>query len=630
MADQTQTNQQSQQPTTQQPFFDRIKQARTMGYQDNAILSSIAKANPNMAPKIQQATTQGISPTDILKQISMQSAKNYGQSAHDEGVKAQQMLSNPLLQFGNIIPSGTQVKDTAEKIMGGISEIGVGGTKGVLSTAQGISDVAYKAGQSVTGSGPKESPLQIPESMTKANTPLESLGKGIEQTAEFMAPESIETKAIAGLDELSKAGKLNDFFNGTAKFLTRAATTGTVTAAQTGSAEKGSEGGLIASVIMSGLGTAGKALSAANKWEGLATFMGKATSYPKQAIEEAFKRSTGAVSAIKEGQPVLNDVIAKTNAKIFQMAGAAKRSATTMVNKMESGMKAMYKESTRYGEKNTFDYLREQGGANIRKVAKSLDKTFNIGINENGKLDFDRAVNPSNIVSSAERNGIQDAFDTLQNAYATPTIKNIDATYNKLVSLLTKTPAGSATGPETKSVVNGLIDETMRFTKELGKVDERYGQYADFVDKNITERVFWEKAKDFFGNEPHLKGASAEADKVANKLVGLYTDMKSGTKAEVEGLQKKAGTDLTGPAAATAIKEDVTKFGSMPASARGWINKALDYIPRKVVQNFIKTGTITGLESNPVLEFMTKVTGMSIESILKEAISQGEQNKSQQ
>jgi len=621
MADQTKSEQGS---AVTQPFFVRIHTLLKQGYEPQAILSNLMTAQPSMSPAITQSLKQGKTPSIILKEISTQSAKNYGSSAYDEGMKANEVLKSPFLQFQKSVPLGKQIGGVISGIEG-LGEAGgqftSGAIKGAGTTLNTVSEMGQEIGKKVGIIGKEEPIAKIPEKVVTPTTGMEKAGFATEQVAEFFAPSGIEKNIALKLDDLSKAGKLNQWFNLGGKALTSAATTGAVSGLQTGSPEGAQKGAWIGGLLTGVGGALGKGVDAITKSKGLVSLLSKATNYSETAVQDALKRTEGAVEGVKKGQSALNNMVVKANEKIFTMADKAKTTSRAFVDKLEKGLSSMYKEHSRMGQKATFDYLREEGTNFLKNVQNTLNKNFNIGTTLDKKgsiiLDFDRTKYPSNIISSAEKSAVQEAWDTMVRMYQHPTVKQIDSVFERLISLQTKTPVGAVTGAETKKIVGGMIDEVMGFAKSLGKVDERYAQYAKFAEDNVTERVFWEKAKEFFGDNAHIESDAVSLDKIARKLTNLYQDMSLATREELGKIGGKIEEDIAGTAAGTSIKEGATGFGKMPTSGRDILTQLIQFIPREAVKNFIATGKVTG-EMNTKLRAISDLTGQTLEAIIKE------------
>lgn len=130
------------------------------------------------------------------------------------------------------------------------SDVGRGVVKGAVETAMNIGTGLQNVGQVVTGqnTGFKTLDTGTQENVTakdylQAKSPEETVGKGIERTAEFFVPGALGVKAPATANFLTKA-------------LVEGLGTAAISTAQTGSLEKGVQTGLLAGGTSAALGGA--------------------------------------------------------------------------------------------------------------------------------------------------------------------------------------------------------------------------------------------------------------------------------------------------------------------------------------------------------------------------------------
>lgn len=349
---------------------------------------------------------------------------------------------------------------------------------------------------------------------------------------------------------------------------------------------------------------AGKVASAGIKAAkpGIVSFISKLSGYADDVVETALKRSSGAVAGVKQGEKSMVDMITRTNQKIHSLAGEAVKKRIKTLKTLSKKYKKVIPDI----KKTTNDVV-------------SLLRSNKIGIDKNGILFFDRENIPSNIVSASDRGAIQEAVNTVKNAILKPTVQNIDATMEKLITLNKKTPAGTATGAETKKIINSIANSLAESTKTI------YPKFYDFLKEDLPKRVMLSEAKELFGKTANLSGK--EISQIEVRLLQLFNTGRMavregvGKAVGVAQVAKETGEDIIGNVAGTIINtgKQVSANSQTVITRRGIVEKVAEFIPRKVVKNYIATGKIIG--DNNIINAISKITGVSVKTIMQDLVN---------
>lgn len=365
--------------------------------------------------------------------------------------------------------------------------------------------------------------------------------------------------------------------------------------------------GATAGAIEAVSGGLGLGLKAAAKSPVLAGIAGKMTGYAQDVLDTALQRTPGAVSAVKNGESALVDVVKDTSTKLSTYAQKLVddgKATVDNLSKLSGGGK---------GYPGTRQALLAKGTDFVQNITNTLRSAYNIGVNSSG-LDFARSTMPSNIVSGGDKGAIQDAFNTVKNIGKDTSINNIDATIERLITLKSKTPVGSVTGPETRKVIGDMIDKVVGFTKSLGSVTPAYKQYADYLEQNIPKRVFVNDAKDMFEGTKNL--SAKEVSAVSSRLLNVFKTGKQSLKDFAGQVGTTLGTDPLGATAGTILKAgDKISLNPTMATPRGIAAKVVEVLPRTLVQNFIKTGNMAALELHPIIQATAKTAGITAKAV---------------
>lgn len=374
-------------------------------------------------------------------------------------------------------------------------------------------------------------------------------------------------------------------------------------------AGQGVIGGITEATGIAALKLGGKALQVTRPT--IVKTLSKLSGYADDVVTKALERSPGTVAALRTGETALVDVVKKTASGVSKMASdLLQESQKTVESLSKLSVGGRNATAVRTG-------LLEQSTNFVGRLARNLNDNFNIGLNKTGELLFNRSNLPSRIASKADQNAIQEGFQWVNTIKKNTTVKQIDAVLERLMVLKGKTPAGTPTGGETKRILTEMMDEVVGFVKSVPQeFGEGYAKYAQFLQENLPKRVMINEAKELFGSTANL--TAKEITKIEKRLLQIYNTGNLAVREAATTIGQKVGSDVGGTVAGTLIKSGRPTTG-VPVAPRGWIIKAVEAIPRQVVQNYVKTGKITGeIAANPIIRNIMKTTGLSIKFIMQE------------
>lgn len=339
----------------------------------------------------------------------------------------------------------------------------------------------------------------------------------------------------------------------------------------------------------------------------------KLSGYADDVLHNALQRTPGAIQGVREGEQALNDIVRKTALGVSNYAKQLVQEAKTAIDTFTKqsvtgalpGTKAnLLKDSAKYGS----------------QVVNTLRSDFNIGVDKAGKLIFDRAKNISNIVSGGDRSAIQSAYDAIQSIAKNPDIKNIDSVLERLIVLRSKTPVGSPTGAETRAIISSMSDSVINFVKSIpAGYGKGYQAYSRFLETNLPKRIMINDAKEIFGGTANP--SPKEVSQIAKRMLQLYNTGNLAQREFAEEVGKNIGQDITGTAAGTLLKTgDQMSVRAPQLTQRGILEKAVEAIPRQVVQNYVATGKISG-ELAPTVKTLAAILGISEKVLLNELVN---------
>lgn len=327
--------------------------------------------------------------------------------------------------------------------------------------------------------------------------------------------------------------------------------------------------------------------------------------YAENVINKALERSPGTLATIKGGEKILNDIVQRSAGKISQFANNLLDESRKQVNKLATSISLGGP-----GQVASRNLILQEAKDFVSLVIKNL-RISNIGAKKTGELIFGRLNRPSRIVAGSDKITIQEGFKWINSIKNNTSVKHIDAVLERLIVLKNKTPNGTPTGPETKALINNMIDEVMTF------VQKTYPQYGSFLKDNLQKRITAVEMKDFFGGSAHL--SPSEVSQISVRLLQLYNTGKMPIFNALEKISGKIGEDITGAAAGTLLNTgDQFSVRALKLTQRGLIEKVIEAIPRTLLLNYIKTGNfLGGLSQYPIIQTTAKTLGVSPTAVLQ-------------
>lgn len=361
-------------------------------------------------------------------------------------------------------------------------------------------------------------------------------------------------------------------------------------------------------LLEGGAKVAGKVAGAAlNKVrQPLVSVVSKLSGTADNILEKLMSRTPGAVAGVKEGEQALDNVIEKAAQKFHDFA---KNSVTEWNKKLAE----LSKTESLGGPSQSAsrNLLLAEGRDFVSSISKKL-RQANISVSKNGALNFARSQAPSNIVSGSQQQTVQEAYMWVKSLQEDVSVKHIDAVLNRLITYARNTPANSPTGPEAKALVNTMINDVLKFT------DDVYPKVASEMRKNHETRYFISEMKQIFGTKPNP--TPKEVSQMATKLMQIYNTGRLPIKGATEELGQKIGEDISGTVAGTLFKTaGQVSQRAKNLTKRGAVEKVLEAVPRKVVDNWVRTGKMTGdWASMPTVKMIMKTTGLTAKALLLE------------
>jgi len=348
----------------------------------------------------------------------------------------------------------------------------------------------------------------------------------------------------------------------------------------------------------------------------LVKIMAATSGYADEVIERALERTSGAVEAVREGEPALNDIVKQSATKFSTFARESLLRA-----KQEIAEIAKTESLGGPGKVASRNMLLQEGRKFIQNIDNAFRTAHNIGVSKLGKLNFTRGSKPSAIISKADQNAVQEAYTWLRSIQKNTSIEHIDAVFERIVRLKTKTPAGTPSGPETKTIIGEILDEATKF------VETTYPKYSQVLKQNLETRLMINEAKEIFGSTAHPTPKDVAA--ITKQLLRSFNSGDLPIRESVEALSKKIGTDPIGAAAGALVKAgDQISVRAPNLVDRNIIMKAVEFLPRVGLMNYIKTGQVTGsLLRNPVVLGLAKTLKVGAKETLQ-MIGHSIQNKS--
>ncbi len=375
----------------------------------------------------------------------------------------------------------------------------------------------------------------------------------------------------------------------------------------TGTRESFSAGQVAATGATSAVlqGVAGKALQIGSRavkavQPSILKTLSWASGYADDVVKKAMERTPGAVEAIKGGEKTLSNLVQRSAAKVSKFADDLLKSSQKVVDDLSK--KLSFGGPGRPGSRSN---VLRQGKKFVENIVNVLRKEHNIGSSMDGKLVFNRPTQPSRIVTGGDQKAIQEGFDLVLGIKKNTSIKHIDSVLERLIVLKSKTPVGSPTGPQTKSIIGDMMSKIQDFVKTT------YPEYYQHLTSNLPKRILANEMKELFGGSAHL--SPLETSKISGRLLQLYNTGRLPLREGVEQVGKEIGEDITGTVAGTIMKlDDSVSFRALNLGQREMITKAIQSIPRKLIDDFVATGKLTGgLLSHPIVVNTAKTLGIT-------------------
>lgn len=331
--------------------------------------------------------------------------------------------------------------------------------------------------------------------------------------------------------------------------------------------------------------------------------LGWASGYADDVLKKMLEGTPGVIEGIKTGERALADVVIRSAKKISDLASKTlieSQKTVSNLDKLHSLGGA--------GREGSRNFVLKQGRKFVQNVANSLRTAHNIGVDKLGKLNFTRGVAPSRIVSRGDQSAIQEGFDLLNKIKKNTSIKNIDATLERMIALQSKTPLGSPSGTQTKAIIAEMIGELKSLVKTT------YPKYHEFLKTNLDKRVLINEAKELFGSTS--RPSPKEISQISSRLLQLYNTGRLELRKGFEKVGGEIGEDIVGTTAGTIAKiDDAFSFRAKQLGSRQLIEKVVEFIPRNLIDRYVATGKLTpDIIGNPAVQ-------NTLKAILTEAAS---------
>lgn len=340
--------------------------------------------------------------------------------------------------------------------------------------------------------------------------------------------------------------------------------------------------------------------------EPMVKFLKFFSGYADDVIHKTLQRTPGAVEGIKGGEKALNDIVRRTSGKISELA-------SSLLKESQKKIAELSKLGSFGGPGQTAsrNLVLNEGRKFIQNTVTNLQKNYNIGVRAGKELLFSRSSQPSRIVVGGDQKTIQEGFNLINNVLKNTSIKNIDATLERMIVLQSKTPGGTPTGATTKKIIREMMDELARFAKAT------YPKYGEFLDENFPKRLMLNEAKELFGSSAHL--TAKEVSVITKRLLQIYNTGNLSIREGVEKIGKEVGEDVAGTAAGAIQNiDDAFSFRGGEFGIRNLIKRVAQYVPRKALDVYVETGKITGeLGRSKGIRYLTRAAKVSTQTAVQ-------------
>src|SRR3990167_1501067 len=345
----------------------------------------------------------------------------------------------------------------------------------------------------------------------------------------------------------------------------------------------------------------------------------------KNVVERALQGTEGVKIGAVGGEPILVTMIKNSAKGLRELANRSVKESKEALNKLvksklaEDSLFAQALKSSASKYKSARTEIFNKAGDFIKISTQKLRDAHNIGATKTGELLFTRGNQPSRIVSGSEQKAIQEAWTLLKSVRKNLSLRHIDALYERLIVLKSKTPVGTPTGTETKKIIGSLIDDLTGFIERV------YPQsYTDYLKTNLTKRLMISEAQELLGTSSNL--TAKEISFISTRLLQLFNTGKLATREALESVGKFIKEDIVGTTSGVLMKEgEAISVRAPNLTRRGLVEKALEAIPRAALNNFVKTGKLTGeLLNNKIVTRTANALRISVKTLIQEMVNLAE------
>lgn len=374
----------------------------------------------------------------------------------------------------------------------------------------------------------------------------------------------------------------------------------------------------VGGVAAKGLASGAKFIASKTK-QPMISFFKVLSGYNDEMITRALERTPGVTTGLKEGESALAGLITRSTTAVNNLA---KKYVTESKTKLTELMKTKLSEDSLFAKalsssaqkyKSARTEIFNKFGDFSNRISTTLRQSHNIGVEKSGALNFARPNQPSRIVNMSEQKAIQEAYSLVKSVRNNLSLKHIDSIYERLIVLKSKTPTGSPTGTEARAVIKDITESLHQFIQKVYPKE-----YTQYLAENLQKRLFINNAKELVGDTAHL--TPKEQTIVANRLLQLFNTGRLPQRQFAETLGGEIGEDVVGTVAGTAVKTGgQISLRAQNLTQRGLIEKLVEALPRKALENYIQTGKLTGeLANNPILVNTAKTIGVTTKAALQE------------
>jgi len=410
-----------------------------------------------------------------------------------------------------------------------------------------------------------------------------------------------------------------------------------------GMQSEGDKGAMVGTGVISGLlhGVPQIAQIPVVKQALLKTF-GAVSGYPKQWLEVALQRSEATKAGVEGGAGYFTGMIKGAFPKFREFVKSAAENGKQYVGKLSeeaggSGINIAKNPETKQAAETL-----------VESIARKLNSA-NIGVGDDLILQFDQPDLPSKFVSAADKKAVQDAFLQIANLKKIG-IKNIDATYERLLSYLEIPSGNDAVGVQAKSIISSMLNDLITFTKAVGTAAEntaaakgieltnaipkQFADYAKYKEASILFRTWVRNIEETFGFSTKYPSPKDE-EAAITRMLQVFNDNRVPTQSSAVELGQALGEDFVGTAAGTKIAlggksmtPNIQTFAN--SGFMGRLASIVQTIPQSLIKNYISTGTLSGLEKHPVVQGLASLTGATTAEIAKEIAELVTQNNQEE